>query len=55
MHQQTNKDNKDSITPYRGYIMSESFRKWLESCPTEYMYLMREVTPDRGTYTFILK
>ena len=55
MHQQTNKENKDSLIPYRGYVMSESFRIWLDSCPSEYIFYMREVTADSGTYTFILK
>ena len=54
MHQQTNTDTQEDA-PYRGYIMSESFRKWLNSCPSEYMFYMREVTAESGTYTFILK
>ena len=54
MHQQTNTNNQEDA-PYRGYVMNESFRKWLDTCPIEYMYLMREVSADRGTYTFILK
>ncbi len=54
MHQQTNINQKDDA-PYRGYIMNESFRNWLELCPSEYMYYMRETTADSGTFTFILK
>ncbi len=54
MHQQTNTDTKEDA-PYRGYIMSESFRIWLNECPSEYMYYMREITADSGTFTFILK
>jgi len=54
MHQQTNTDTQKDA-PYRGYIMNESFRKWLELCPAEYMFYMREVTADSGIYTFILK
>ena len=54
MHQQTNTNTQDDA-PNRGYIMSESFRNWLDSCPSEYMFYMREVTADSGTYTFILK
>ena len=54
MHQQTNTNNLEDA-PYRGYVMNESFRNWLNQCPTEYMFYMREVTADSGTYTFILK
>ena len=54
MHQQTNINNKQDA-PYRGYVMNESFRKWLDQCPAEYMFYMRDVTADSGTYTFILK
>ena len=54
MHQQTNTDTQEDA-PYRGYVMSESFREWLKTCPAEYMFYMREVTADSGTYTFVLK
>ena len=54
MHQETNTDTQEDV-PYRGYIMSESFREWLNECPSEYMYYMRETTADSGTFTFILK
>ena len=54
MHQQTNINTQEDAL-YRGYVMNESFRKWLDQCPAEYMFYMREVTADSGTYTFILK
>ena len=64
MHQQTNIGNPGKLdprdislfdAPYRGYVMNESFRNWLNSCPADYMFYMKEVTADSGTYTFILK
>ena len=48
-------DDKLIEPTYRGFIMNSSFEKWLDTCPSEYVWMMNEVTKDRGTYTFILK
>ena len=55
MHQELKSHGTEPIRYYNGFIMNESFRDWLESCPKEYTWQMNQVTKNQGTYTFLLK
>ena len=39
---------------YNGFIMNQSFRDWVKTCPREYAWQMNQVTKNKGTYTFFL-
>jgi len=54
MHQELKSHGTEPVRYYNGFIMNDSFREWLKTCPKEYIYQMNQVTKDRGTYTFIL-
>ncbi len=32
--------------------MDQSFKEWLTTCPKEYIWQIKEITEDRGTFTF---
>jgi len=32
--------------------LDQSFKEWLTTCPNEYIWQIKEITEDRGTFTF---
>ena len=32
--------------------MDQSFKEWLTTCPKEYIWQIKEITEERGTFTF---
>ncbi len=32
--------------------INQSFKKWLTTCPKEYIWQIKEVTKDQGTFSF---
>ena len=44
---------KEKIKNLKNFAsLDKSFKKWLTTCPKEYIWQIDEVTKDRGTFTF---